>query len=104
MTEGIPAMLYLISCTDRPDAAALRASTRPRHIEYLTALGERLVLGGPRLAADERTALGSTIIVEAESQAAAEAIAAADPYNQAGIFAAVEVVPFRIVFLNPPAA
>ena len=97
-------MHYIITCTDRPDSGAVRAATRPRHIDYLTGLGKTIVMGGPRLAADAVTPIGSTLVVEAASLEAAEALAAADPYAQAGLFAEVVVAPFRLVFLNPPEA
>ena len=97
-------MIFAITCTDRADATGVRAATRPAHVEYLTSLGKTLVLGGPFLADDGATPNGSLLLVEATDKAAAEAIAASDPYAKAGLFASVTVQPFRVVFLNPPAA
>jgi uncharacterized protein YciI len=97
-------MIFAIRCTDRTDAGSLRADTRPRHLEFLKALGAKLVLGGPLLTDDGATPTGSLLLVEAADKAAAEAIAARDPYAEVGLFARVEVQPYRIVFHNPPAA
>ena len=97
-------MIFAINCTDRADAAGVRTGTRPAHVEYLKSLGRNLVLGGPFLADDGATPIGSFLLVEAADKAAAEAIAARDPYAKAGLFASVTVQPYRIVFLNPPAA
>ncbi|HLZ65444.1 MAG TPA: YciI family protein [Aliidongia sp.] len=97
-------MIFAINCTDRTDATGIRAGTRPLHVEFLKSLGTTLVLAGPFLADDGATPTGSFLLVEAADKAAAEAIAANDPYAKAGLFASVTVQPYRIVFLNPPAA
>jgi uncharacterized protein YciI len=97
-------MLFCLRCTDRTDVPGLRQQIRPKHLEYLTALGPRIVCAGPLLAEDATTSLGSLLIVEAPDRAGAEALAAGDPYAEAGLFAETVIQPFRIVFLNPPAA
>ncbi|MCK5745199.1 MAG: hypothetical protein KAH44_03255, partial [Oricola sp.] len=40
--------------------------------------------------------------IEADDEDAAREIAAADPYAKAGLFASVEVIPFRTVIANYP--
>ena len=97
-------MLFSIRCIDRADAPGLRAATRPAHIEYLKSLGGRIVVAGPLLAEDEATPIGSLLVVEVLDQEGAEQLAARDPYAVAGLFAEVAIQPYRIVFLNPPAA
>jgi uncharacterized protein YciI len=42
--------------------------------------------------------IGSLIVIEAEDQAAADAIAAEDPYVKAGLFQSVSVRPYRLVY------
>jgi uncharacterized protein len=44
------------------------------------------------------------VIIEADSRAAAEKMAAADPYAQAGLFVSVEIKAWRWVLKNPEAA
>jgi len=97
-------MLFCIRCIDRSDAPGLRQQVRPQHLDYLKSLGTGLVLAGPLLAADGATPTGSLLVVEAPDQVGAEQLAAADPYAIAGLFAEVAIQPYRIVFLNPPAA
>ncbi len=97
-------MHFSIRCLDRHDAPGLRQQVRPLHLDYLKGLGGGLILAGPLLGADNTTPIGSLLVVEAADQAGAEAIAAKDPYAEAGLFAEVTVTPYRIVFLNPPAA
>ena len=88
-------MLFAIICTDKPDSAALRQATRPAHLDYAAANG--IMFGGPLLDGDGQPC-GSLLVVEAESQAAAAAFAAADPYAKAGLFAEASIRGFRAVF------
>jgi uncharacterized protein YciI len=97
-------MIFAITCTDRTDATGVRAGTRPAHVDFLKSLGTSLVLAGPFLADDGATPTGSFLLLEAADKAAAEAVAASDPYAKAGLFATVTVQPYRLVILNPPAA
>ncbi|MBU1174185.1 MAG: YciI family protein [Alphaproteobacteria bacterium] len=82
--------LYVIDCTDKPDAFALRQQTRPDHLSFLAGLGEALVLAGP-FQDDQGRSIGSLVIVRAETRQAAEAIARRDPYARAGLFASSSV-------------
>lgn len=90
-------MLFAISNLDRPDSAALRAATRPAHLAYLDRFTSRILSGGALLN-EEGQPVGSLIVIEAEDQAAAERIAAEDPYVQAGLFQSVVVRPYRLVY------
>ena len=58
-------------------------------------------LAGPFMDAAGQS-VGSLLLIEVEDQAAAEAFAAADPYAQAGLFASVEVKPWRAVIGQLP--
>ena len=80
------------------------ARARPAHIARLEALraAGRLVLAGPCPAIDtedpgEAGYSGSLIVAEFESLDAARAWADADPYVAAGVYAQVDVRPFRQV-------
>lgn len=90
--------LFLILCTDKAGARELRAATRPAHLAFLEERGARVKLAGPWLDPADGGPLGSMLVIEAEDLAAAEAFAAADPYAGAGLFAMVEVRPWRRVF------
>ncbi|MCO5762698.1 MAG: YciI family protein [Gammaproteobacteria bacterium] len=98
-------MLYAIIASDKAGSLPTRLSARPAHLERLRALQDagRLILAGPHPAIDcedpgEAGFSGSLIVAEFADLAAAQAWAAADPYTQVGVFAQVEVKPFRKVF------
>ena len=55
---------------------------------------DQLRLGGPMLNEGGDMA-GSIIMVEMETLAEAQALAAGDPYNQAGLFERVDITAFR---------
>ena len=88
--------LFTVSCRDRGDAGDLRADTREAHLAWLAASGDMLRLAGPWTDGRGR-ATGSLLIVEAPDMAAAVAWAAQDPYAAAGLFAEVQVEPWRLV-------
>ena len=94
-------MLYALICTDKANSSALRADVRPKHLAFIDAHKERVKIAGPFTSDDGATMLGSLIIVEAADIAAARAFAAADPYAQAGLFASVEIKPWRWIVGAP---
>ncbi len=97
-------MWYAIEGFDGPDVLAQRLAARPEHLARLTALRDdgRLLLAGPCPAIDAEDPgpagfSGSIVIAEFSSLVAARAWADADPYVAAGVYARVEVRPFRKV-------
>lgn len=97
-------MLYVIVGTDVADSAAMRAQARSAHLARLQALRDegRLILAGPCPRIDNPDPgpagfSGSVIVAEFPSLAAARAWADADPYVAAGVYAQVEVRPFKQV-------
>lgn len=96
-------MLYAIHSIDKPGAAAVRQDNRPSHLAYLKANAARVRLAGPYLSEDGQAMTGSLIVLEAADLAAARAFAAADPYAKAGLFASVEVRPWRWLIGAPGA-
>jgi uncharacterized protein YciI len=95
-------MLYALLCTDKPNSTDLRAKMRPDHLAYLGNLGDAMKFAGPFLD-DEGGPIGSLVMIEAENRAAAEQIAASDPYRLAGLFASVEIKAWRWALKNPEA-
>jgi uncharacterized protein YciI len=95
-------MWFAIVGTDVPDSLDKRKSARPAHLarlEKLQAEG-RLLLAGPFPAIESDDPgpagfTGSLIIAEFPSQDEARRWADADPYVAAGVYAGVEVKPFR---------
>ena len=86
--------IFAIHCVDKPNSLELRMATREAHLAYVGGFREQLRLGGPMLNQGGDMA-GSIILVEMETLAEAQAFAASDPYNQAGLFERVHISAFR---------
>jgi len=98
-------VLYAIIAADVPGSLTARLGARPAHLERLRALQEegRLILAGPHPAIDSPDPgpagfTGSLIVAEFADLATAEGWAGADPYVTAGVYAQVQVKPFKQVF------
>jgi uncharacterized protein len=98
-------MLYAIIATDVPASLEKRLAARPTHLQRLQQLQSagRLVLAGPHPAIDSIDPgaagfSGSLIVAEFDSLNAAQTWADADPYVAAGVYASVQVKPFKQVF------
>ncbi|MGD0184268.1 MAG: YciI family protein [Roseiarcus sp.] len=88
-------MLFVATCADKPDSMAKRQENRPAHLAYLASLGARVKLAGALLAPDQKSMVGSMIIFEGESTDEVAALCAKDPYAVAGLFASVDIKPWR---------
>lgn len=97
-------MWYAIQGHDTPESLPRRQQARPAHLARLEALRDagRLLLAGPHPAIDAEDPgpagfTGSLVVAEFENLDAARAWADADPYVEAGVYARVDVRPFRPV-------
>ncbi|HEY4554985.1 MAG TPA: YciI family protein [Lysobacter sp.] len=97
-------MWYVIEGYDGEGVLERRLAARPAHLARLHALRDdgRLLLAGPCPAIDAEDPgpagfSGSVVIAEFESIEQARTWAAADPYVAEGVYARVEVRPFRRV-------
>jgi uncharacterized protein YciI len=95
-------MWFAILATDVPDSLERRRHARPAHMARLQVLLDagRLFVAGAFPAIESSDPgpagfTGSLILAEFPSQAEAQAWAEADPYVAAGVYAAVEIKPFR---------
>ncbi|MCI4412096.1 MAG: YciI family protein [Thiotrichales bacterium] len=98
-------MLYVIIGTDVENSLTKRQQARPDHLARLQALRDagRLIIAGPFPAVDNDDPsvagfTGSLIVAEFPDLEAAKTWANADPYLQAGVYAHVDVKPFKQVF------
>ncbi|MBK8839977.1 MAG: YciI family protein [Hyphomonadaceae bacterium] len=87
--------LYVFHGLDKPGALELRKATRQTHLDWLASLSPRVKIGGPMLAEDGATPVGSMLVLEADSLEAAKAEYARDPYNAAGLWQTTSVRPFN---------
>jgi len=97
-------MLYAIVGEDVPNSLDQRLAARPAHLARLNELQSegRLILAGPFPAIDSADPgpagfSGSLIVAEFESLLAAQAWAQADPYVSSGVYAKVNINPFKKV-------
>jgi uncharacterized protein YciI len=91
-------MLFAVICVDKPESGHIRSQNRPAHLDHLKRIEEKIALAGPILTEDRSRPTGSLLILDFESRAEAEAFAAADPYNKAGVFESVTIKPFKQIF------
>ena len=97
-------MWYVIEGYDGEDVLAARLQARAAHLARLQTLLDqgRLLLAGPCPAIDAEDPgpagfSGSVVMASFEDLSAARAWADADPYVAAGVYARVDVRPFRKV-------
>jgi uncharacterized protein YciI len=90
-------MLFAAICLDKPDHVDMRLSTREKHLAFLAEHAGKVKLGGPFLDAAGEKPIGSLLILDCEDLAAARRLLDEDPYAKAGLFASVEVRPWRSV-------
>ena len=98
-------MWYAIIGQDVSGSLDKRMQARPAHLERLQGLQDagRLLLAGPFPAVDSTDPgaagfTGSLIVAEFATLKEAQTWADADPYVAAGVYAKVNVQPFRKVF------
>ncbi|NOU01232.1 MAG: YciI family protein [Gallionella sp.] len=98
-------MWYAITGLDTPNSLGKRIAARPAHVARLQTLQTegRLLLAGPFPAVDSAEPgaagfTGSLIVAEFSSLHAAQEWANADPYITAGIYASVNIKPFKKTF------
>ncbi len=98
-------MLYAIISEDVAASLEKRKLARPAHLARLQTLKDlgRLVLAGPHPAIDSNDPgdagfTGSLVIAEFGSLQEAQSWADQDPYIEAGVYARVQVKPFKQVF------
>ncbi len=97
-------MLWVISCTDKPNTAALRAGVLQPHRDYLQSQKGILVLAGATQTDDGAEAIGSLFVVNVDSRAKAKAFSDTDPFTQNGVFASITITRMRKGQWNPEAA
>jgi uncharacterized protein YciI len=95
-------MWFSIVCEDIDNSLTLRQQARPAHLARLEDLKQagRLLVAGPNpaIAANDpgdAGFTGSIIIAEFDSAEDAQVWADADPYLAAGVYALVNVKPFK---------
>lgn len=83
-------MPYLISCFYVVDGAKRRLAIRDVHIEYILKFKEKIALARA-IAGDDNAAIGMFISLNVETKDDAENFIRDEPYNDAGLFATIEI-------------
>jgi uncharacterized protein len=97
-------MLWTISCVDKPDTTAIRASVLQPHRDYLQSRKDILVLAGATQNDEGTEAIGSLFVVNVNSRAEAKAFSDGDPFTQNGVFKSITITRMRKGQWNPGAA
>ena len=87
-------MLFSIHALDKPDIADRRKAVHGEHVAHLKSaknFGVSVTVGGPLVADDGKSSIGSLIVIEAPDRAAAETFSRADPFHKNGIWDKVEI-------------
>lgn len=97
-------LFFAVFATDHPNSLALRQHLRPRHQDHLRATDTHRVIvrfGGPTLDETGSVMNGTLLVIEAGSLPEVEAFIQDDPYVQAGLFASIQIRPWRWSLGNP---
>ncbi len=89
-------MHFVVLCFDKPESLAIRQENRAAHLAFLAENAAAVKLGGPFLDSAGQMC-GSMLIYSCADETAVRALMADDPYFKAGLFASVELRPFRPV-------
>ena len=87
-------MLFSVHALDRPGTAEKRKEVHADHVSHLRIAkdyGVSITVGGPLVADDGGTSIGSLMVLEAPDRAAVERFNRADPFFSNGIWGAVEI-------------
>jgi uncharacterized protein YciI len=88
-------MLFSFYVLDRPDTGEQRLELRPAQYEHLGKVEDRILTGGPLLADDGKTMVGSLLIIDFPDLAAAEEWLAQAPFSTGGVFGKAIIRPFQ---------
>jgi uncharacterized protein YciI len=97
-------MLWVISCTDNSNTAAIRDSVLQPHRDYLGSQKHILVLAGATQNDEGTEAIGSLFVVNVNSRAEAKRFSDGDPFTQKGVFRSITITRMRKGQWNPGAA
>jgi uncharacterized protein YciI len=90
---------YLVTAYDHTDEGALqrRLNVRPHHLDGVRALKAKghYVVGGAMLN-EAGNMIGSTMIVQFETEEELEAWKQGDPYLTQGVWESVDIKPFKV--------
>jgi len=90
-------MLFSVHALDVPNSAAKRQAVHAEHVAHLKTAkdhGVTITVGGPLVADDGKTSIGSLMVFDAPDRATVEKFNRADPFAKTGVWAKVEIQRF----------
>jgi uncharacterized protein YciI len=87
-------MYFVVLCNDKPDHLQVRLDNRSDHLAFLGEHNSTVKLAGPLLSG-EGNPIGSMLIIDCADETSARHFLDKDPYARAGLFASVELKPWR---------
>jgi uncharacterized protein len=98
-------MLYILYCQDDPAVSKeIRSLHKDAHLAYLDRYANLIVLGGAMLDEDGTTRIGSTLILNVNNRAEAEAFSMDEPFRRAGLYSNVWITRMRRAQWRPERA
>ncbi|MDH3673300.1 MAG: YciI family protein [Gammaproteobacteria bacterium] len=88
-------MLFTFYILDAPGTAGKRLSLRPKQYAHLGKVEDRILTGGPLLADDGETMIGSLLVIDFPDRQAAESWLAEAPFTTAGVFGNAAIHPYK---------
>ncbi len=91
-------MYFAVWATDREGTQDKRLAVRDAHRARLREPGShrvKVVLGGPTLTESNAAMNGSLLVIEADDVDAVRRFVAEDPYQVTGVYATVDIRPWR---------
>jgi len=104
ISTGALIMLWVISCKDKPNTAAIREKFLKPHREHLQNSKGILVLAGATQNDEGTEAIGSMFVVNVNSRAEAKKFSDGDAFTQNGVFESITITRMRKGQWNPGAA
>jgi uncharacterized protein YciI len=86
--------LFAAIIKDAADTDAARTELRQPHLDHIAASVPHLSLAGP-LVDDAGTAIGSLLVVKADSAEDARELVQRDPFYAAGVWAQIDIIEFK---------
>ncbi len=96
LKKDLSHMQYAAICIDKENSENLRLENRGDHIAHLKKVKDNMLLAGPFLT-DAGRMCGSLLVFNGMKLEEIETWLEEDPYAKAGLFASVEVKPFKKV-------
>ena len=92
-------MQYVIRAYDGADVLEKRMAVRPRHLENMARIRDRILCSGGLLDG-QGNMKGSLLVLNVESRAILDEYLRTEPYILEGVWEKIEVEAMNVVFLN----